>query len=782
MKIAPLISRQHQRSLFWSLVVLAVIASAVLFTARTSARGTKPKAKPKPNVTAVLVDYLEGQPAQDSKRTKLLVTIEGTNFGSSPAAAITLQNVLNDSEATADIVEKTNTIIRGRVEVGLADGPASNYLVKLEINGNPIAMTAAESQVKVTRARSTATPSTAPIELPISYEISQHPDVPNLHRMVITGYSNRVGFDSDPNYMRVEIDPFGASEITILPGSNGKNMSVTFLAAEDFKVKEVRVTIYPRDARRGDNTVLAYSKKANARDKKTTASPPPNGGSGRGSGNGGSGGGPGESEMSATDETANTEAARMAHARGIALPNPGPVQSPSATPSPSPEADESDESSEEDSAKVQITKVDILSLQRRDGFGRLKIEGSGFGNYGAIAGVGEKELLCDKQNRTFYAEELSDNNFKRAQRCALCGDFPGFALPVDSSSNNNSSNGKQTTFTCPTPTTNQGGNNNTTTGASSDNSEDWVEKIQKSLHVDIVPRSPDFRVEKTKVLYANDKVIDVYFEFTHFNNFSEPFRLSTVTVTVTKGDDKESAHAGTATSSDAAKTYVASKSLADTDALLEYRYSILDEPDATRLFGAGVGKRFYAVQLSVVNHSSNKVIVPLSSIQAEIEWAYQPGTSNDFFDEGPATISPLSLPAVTGSFNAYQRKQGKQAKLFNFLDGLQTLAGAMVPVFGRSIERPSSIMAAGFIPGLRKALGDLSGEQLQRLTAMSWETVEEIPAKGSMEKFIYIQRSNETYANTTNPQIKRQIKSIAGMEVNGFEVTKSAPAIGSEKQ
>lgn len=107
----------------------------------------------------------------------------------------------------------------------------------------------------------------------------------------------------------------------------------------------------------------------------------------------------------------------------------------------------------------------------------------------------------------------------------------------------------------------------------------------------------------------------------------------------------------------------------------------------------------------------------------------------------------------------------------------------MVPVFGRNIERPVAIMSSGLIPGLHRAIGDLSGEQLQNLTSLSWDSVEEVPANGGKEKFIYIQRADESYSGSQTEKsgnkgetIKRRIKSIGGLEVSGFIVKDSSAA------
>lgn len=432
--------------------------------------------------------------------------------------------------------------------------------------------------------------------------------------------------------------------------------------------------------------------------------------------------------------------------------------------------------------EVKITQVDILSLQRRSGFGRLKIEGDGFGNYDRPTVDGDLELLCDPQYRTRHAEEREDTNKKDTGKDA-------------DDQNAKKDKDEQT----PRPLRSLCRDSAGKELVSRDANKSWRDKVGASLNVLLVPRNPDLRVERTVIMYADDKVIDVYFEFSHFEWFSEPFRLSSVSVTVNKPEKTAPPTApadatGTAESAHAiaardvvvppkTRTYLASHDIGPPrDLNLEYRYTVLDQKDASNLFGSGVGEHFYVIQLSLVNKGDKKVIVPLSSIQAEIEWAYGGETDEISYDEGPATLSPLKLSAISSYFDAFQKTKGRKAKLFNILDGVVTLGAALVPVFGHNIERPIAIMSGGFIPGLRKSFGDLSSQQLQNLTSMSWDSVEEIPADGAKEKFIYIQRSDQSYAGTTPPEIRKQIKSIAGLEVSGFVVKDSSPTSATPKQ
>jgi hypothetical protein len=76
----------------------------------------------------------------------------------------------------------------------------------------------------------------------------------------------------------------------------------------------------------------------------------------------------------------------------------------------------------------------------------------------------------------------------------------------------------------------------------------------------------------------------------------------------------------------------------------------------------------------------------------------------------------------------------------------------------------------------------LSSEQLQRLTTLSWENVEEIPPGGSKSKFIYIPRADQIFGDGKNNPVKRKLVTIRGIEVSGFEVIESEQKLATEQQ
>jgi hypothetical protein len=413
-----------------------------------------------------------------------------------------------------------------------------------------------------------------------------------------------------------------------------------------------------------------------------------------------------------------------------------------------------------------ISNVEILSMQRRSGFGRLKIEGSGFGDYVRPPYSGERELLCciGRPSNTAISTEFSDRRLSVENRDAKGNTVTETFIDPN---------------VCPSD------------GKTCQTMRDWRRRIEERVNVILTPRNPDLRIERTHILYIDDKTIDVYFEFTRYENYSQPLRLANVTVTVNKGsvqaaqasDANDKREVLTAVLS-GPKTYVATRDVgAARDKNLEYRYVVMDHKDAGRLFGRGVGDNFYVIELSVINNGKKKVAIPLGSIQAEAEWLYGfDGGKGVDYDEGPPTIPALPLGAVSGYFDAFQKSEGWRARVFNILDGVTTLGTSLVPVFGRNIERPTSILAGGFIPGLRKAVGDLSSEQLQRLTTMSWENVEEVPSGGGKSKFIYIPRADQFFGNGKEKPVKKKLVSIRGIEVSGFEIIESEQRLATQQQ
>jgi hypothetical protein len=104
-----------------------------------------------------------------------------------------------------------------------------------------------------------------------------------------------------------------------------------------------------------------------------------------------------------------------------------------------------------------------------------------------------------------------------------------------------------------------------------------------------------------------------------------------------------------------------------------------------------------------------------------------------------------------------------------------------VPFAGSGLKDAEVVLSGGFIPGLRHGWGDITDQQLQNLTTLSWQTSETLAADGgSLEKIIYIQKGAQ-FQDEDEPvwpspyATKQQISNILSLEVVGYEVNDSPP-------
>jgi hypothetical protein len=388
-----------------------------------------------------------------------------------------------------------------------------------------------------------------------------------------------------------------------------------------------------------------------------------------------------------------------------------------------------------------ITKTEVVFLQRNRGIGRVKIEGSGFGNY---------------RRPTMSAEDFLATYGMRS------------VLPSEQ-------NPTSTPSPAPTPPQDW---------------RDWNEDVERAVNVVLVPRNPSLRVERSEILYIDDKLIDLYFQFSRFGGYSMSFRPASVSLTVTKPGAKQIQllkAEGVIATLEGPETYLVSKEIGTKrDENLTYEFTVLDNNKANYEFGNGIAENFYVVKLSVVNRGEKKIAIPLASIQAEIDWAHgqlRTGSLNgqpvydpnvEFF-EGPETQTPVPLEDVSAFFDSYQKQHGKRAKLFNTLSGLTTLGASLIPFFGPGFKDAHVAFTGGLIPGLRQGIGDLSGQQLQNLTARTWQNIEVLADRGgSVTKYIFVQRGEQVFTGTVKPNLRKQIMNLRGIEVTGFEVIESS--------
>jgi hypothetical protein len=459
---------------------------------------------------------------------------------------------------------------------------------------------------------------------------------PNLHSLLLT--ADKEVFVANPNQMAIEIVPAGATNMRIRPGNSTKRLIVDFLAPDKFEVKDVVASVY--DSSDLDRRQLkAIGKTVKEFSKKQDANQPV------------------------------ITGARLVSLRRSA--------------------------GECVTRDVQADGHDALQC----GYGRIRIEGKGFGGDSALVRVG------------------------------------------------------------------------------------------------VLPRNPDIRVNPASITVDatrfDDKVIEAEFEFDVYKGYSVPMRLEGVSVSVTKPIRTTVRKGDLDVTVGQLETYIAATDVGPKrDGRLEYGYTVLDVNTAHQIFGRGVATNFYVIALAVVNRSEKKVAIPLSAIEAEVEWAAGDSTDPNFeLLEGPSTLRPVPLATVTAFFTADNRSKGRRAKFFNILEGVRTLGQTMIPLFGPGYETAHTIFTSGLIPGAKIAIGDLSDQQLQSLAGLSWENVEEVPGNGgSKVKFVYIQRGLQEFgsvprSNRSNGKdVKKEIKNLYGVELTGFEILETATYGGTQNK
>ena len=436
----------------------------------------------------------------------------------------------------------------------------------------------------------------------------------------------------------------------------------------------------------------------------------------------------------------------------------------------------------EDPDQPKVTGTEIVFINRSHGVGRIRILGNGFGDYKAPPYqvddylwncLQEFHIRGTDKNATGVKDEETRDLDSRLKACNKTLDGDGvLVVPEDLKTRLEYTKTSLATFV----------------QNRRKDPEKWSqEMILNRVIVSVHSRNPDIQVEKVEILDINDKMIDVYFEFTRYRGYSRPLRLEGSTVVIKKMVQKTTQTVkndkltGTVTGRKE-ETYSVNYPIEPKrDPNLTYKYTVLDNSSANTLLGKGVADHFYVLQLSVVNNGEKKVAIPLAAIQAEVEWIRGTSPKKDVaFVEGPPTLAPIPLADVSSYFDAYQKVKGFRAHLFNGLDAATVMATALVPFAGPSLKDAEVFFSGGFVPGVRKAWGDLSSQQLQNLTSLSWESSETLPAKGgSMEKLIYIQKRSQEFESKpvkalAVPEVTTsQISYILGLEITGYEVVES---------
>ena len=696
---------------------LAFFLGYFLLGAAAAQVSQQPGTVPAPKITDVQV---LSSPTGDAKKTSLALDITGEHLckpGEKPRVEFLINGKSTLEGKDTDCPNEKEVVATAELAM-----PSEITEVRILTNGKPI-----RSQGYKVSIRPNAPPPQLK-EFQIKFDHQKNAQFPNLHSVLITKESGDpgVGFDVNPNHMQVELIPTGATDLKVVQ-SNEQQMNLHFVAAADYVPQEVVVTVF-----------------------------------------------------SSSD---------LDHRQPIAVAKPF------------------QEKKTVDPDQPSISSVDLLFLERSQGRGRIRINGTAFGKYDpppypvdqylrthlqlpSIQGTDpdnpstiRKECLEAIANAKKYQALIQQEH---AVREPGSEDLP--LRPVSDADECDKDTARAATAEA-------------LTTIPYDKWPAWQEKIRQAVEITLTSRNPDLRIDKTVIININDEMIDVYFEFIRQRGFSEPLRLKNVQVTFLKKQQQSTetakGEAATATvTGPALKAYTAQSDIGPkSSAQLTFDYTMLDDKQANVMLGKGIAQNFYVLKVSVVNDGTKKVSVPLAAIQAEVEWARgkeagdsNPNAPSDADDtsntrvdylEGATTVTPSPLGAVSAYFDAYNKNKGKRAVFFNILDALTVAGAALVPYTGPSFKDAQVFWSGGFVPAVHKGLGDISGQQLQNLTTLSWQNIESIPPQGgSLMKLIYIQKSPQfqnqpVTLNGKKRQTKKVITNLLNLDITGFEIEES---------
>lgn len=669
------------------------------------------------------------------------VVIVDTDDPGSPVANPAVDGVAGDAIEVSTEAAIPSTITRVRVRIGGPTCVASG-------DDAPATCKTISSPAGLTLAIK-ANPAPVLKQFQFKMDPQTNQQFPNLHSLLLTrqGGDSGAGFDGNATHMQIDLVPTGATDVTMIE-PNYQQVQLHFVAAADFVPTNAVVTVY-------DGSDLEK---------------------------------------------------RIAKAVGTLA-----VDKPAVDPN-----------------APKIGNVEIAFIDRARGNGRLRIYGKGFGEV-KRPGYPVDDYLCDCLERPKLSGYRS---------CNYLGDVHGpnqrtheLDMEMDPIASQQEHAAKEEEArqvalrvrekSARRQAAHEAGEDGRPEEREADvcsSFEPAWTRFQEALrgHVTVGVNSRDqaIRVERAYVIDMNDDMVDVYFEFTRYAGYAWPFRLAGVDLTVTKnvsktGQTVKGGGISAEVSGKAAQTFSVAQAIGPSpDPNLTYQYTVLDYDGARQQLGSIVADNFYVIQLSVVNTGKTKVAVPLAGVQAEVEWLHGFGKETtyryptkrvageqvqEFFMEGPPTLAPMPMAAVSGYFALYQSEAGRRVKVFNVLNGIAAFATSLIKFAGPSLLDAEAVFSGGFIPGLGKAWPDRTALQLQNLTSLSWGDLETVAANGgSVSKYIYIQRTQQfgdTPEHTIFPTPRRtmkQISNILDIEVTGYEVpnapAKTAAAKSTAKQ
>lgn len=170
------------------------------------------------------------------------------------------------------------------------------------------------------------------------------------------------------------------------------------------------------------------------------------------------------------------------------------------------------------------------------------------------------------------------------------------------------------------------------------------------------------------------------------------------------------------------------------------QFSFVTKLNSLQTFGGGVAKYFHVIKVSIVNKCDQGIVVPLAG------FIVAPKPSSD----KTTPITPYSLPEVTAVYNTDRKLNGSRAIFFNILLAAGTLGSALEPFFGHGFTQGVAIWGGGFTTAAATIFKDMSPEQLQNITSLSFGDSQQLAANGdSLTKYLFISRA--TNKGDTDP-------------------------------
>ena len=122
-------------------------------------------------------------------------------------------------------------------------------------------------------------------------------------------------------------------------------------------------------------------------------------------------------------------------------------------------------------------------------------------------------------------------------------------------------------------------------------------------------------------------------------------------------------------------------------------------------------------------------------------------TAADDCSERSRNLVPFSLDHVTSIFSADRKLTGRRIIYFNTLQALATLGSSVELFLPHGFAQAVGILGGGFTAASKDILVDMSAEQLQNLTSQSFGATEQVAAHGSLQKFLFVFRSEKCKDN-----------------------------------